>query len=665
MWRRQRRPRAPDTSGASIVAVSLVGDPSEEQHGHDGRDHGRRRDDDETDRLQDVLSRGHQDRLLVTWLCLGLVLLVVLLQEREASPLPARGIRETKDHTAGKSIPSCTCSASTHSVQRVVGFATGVVHTNLRSSLLPESVYRWCGARERRGSLCHVRLVVLQYCRENDVDAEDSRRHVTAQMVTLLQRKLQTQQLSTTYVAPLLQQQLQDDAAVAYRHHQERSLAFVPVVEAAVYQKLLCDDNPLINCFNWDAFQQRLSNLRDAFPEPEFNHALAVKANPMRGLLRGTRDKGFGAECASIAEAKHALSLGFEPRKVVYDSPCKTRSELREMLLAGVYMNLDNEEEICKMSGIFVQQELSEDEIRENHAMQIGLRINPVVGEGSIDSTSTATVASKFGLPLTAETKPQLLALYKKNSWLQGVHVHVGSQGCPLDLLSLGAKKAVTFALEVNNHVGNEQVRVLDIGGGMPTVYNGEEREAYDFKEYANILRQQVPELFTSGFSSIITEFGRSIFVKPGITVSKVEAVKDWVGQPIAVVHVGADQFPRTAFLPEQWSHCISVLNSQGCLKTDPSSVYLRQDIAGPLCFSGDFLAKQLLLPPIQVGDYVVIHDTGGYTMSMHSKYNSRQMSSSFAYSATDGDVKFSLLKERETTEETLACWGIDRDVEL
>uniref|UniRef100_A0AAV1T568 Orn/DAP/Arg decarboxylase 2 N-terminal domain-containing protein n=1 Tax=Peronospora matthiolae TaxID=2874970 RepID=A0AAV1T568_9STRA len=515
------------------------------------------------------------------------------------------------------------------------------------------------------GTLSLLDQVVLQYCRDNDMDAEDSRRHVTEQMITFLLRKLQPQQLSTTYVAPVLQQQLQDDAAVACRHHQERCLAVARVVEAAVYQNILCNDNPLVNLFNWDAFQQRLSNLRDAFPEPEFNHALAVKANPLRGLLRGAREKGFGAECASIAEAKHALSLGFEPRKVVYDSPCKTRSELREMLLAGVYINLDNVEEICKMSGIFAELEFSLKEIKERHAMQIGLRINPLVGGGSIDSTSTATVASKFGLPLTAETRPRLLALYKMHPWLEGVHVHVGSQGCPLDLLSLGAKKAVTFALEVNNHVGNEQVRVLDIGGGMPTVYDGKEREAYDFRVYANMLRRQVPELFTSGFSSIITEFGRSIFVKPGITVSKVEAVKDWVGQHIAVVHVGADQFPRTAFLPEQWSHCVSVLNSQGRLKTDPSSVFLRQDIAGPLCFSGDFLAKQLLLPPVQVGDYVVIHDTGGYTMSMHSKYNSRQMSSSFAYSTNDGDVKFLLLKERETAEETLACWGIDRDVEL
>ncbi|KAG6574591.1 Diaminopimelate decarboxylase [Phytophthora cinnamomi] len=501
-----------------------------------------------------------------------------------------------------------------------------------------------------------------QLCKDHNLGADAA---ATPQQVAAL--VLQALAAQTTaadhYVAPLLQQQ-SEDAATAHAHHQQRSATVTRVVEAAVSQKLLRDDSPLTNLFNWDAFQKRLANLRAAFPEPEFNHALAVKTNPTRGLLRGARAQGFGAECASIAEAKHALSLGFAPRKVVYDSPCKTLGELREMLQAGVYINLDNEEEIRKVNEIFKELGDSE-ETKKKHATQIGLRINPVVGGGTIDATSTATVTSKFGLPLTAETKPRLLAIFKQNPWLHGVHVHVGSQGCPLDLLAAGAKRAVAFALEVNGHVGHQQVRVLDIGGGMPTVYDGGEREAYDFQEYADAVRKQVPELFTSGFSSIITEFGRSIFVKPGVTVSKVEAVKDWAGQHIAVVHVGADQFPRTAYLPELWSHCISVLDSRGRPKTDPSSAYVRQDIAGPLCFSGDFLAKQLLLPPIKVGDYVVIHDTGGYTMSMHSKYNSRQISSNFAYSSTPNEVKFSLLKERETTEETLACWGLDRDVEL
>lgn len=500
--------------------------------------------------------------------------------------------------------------------------------------------------------------VVQQLCQDNNLAQSSASAQTTAQVATLVLQALAKTPFGKN------DRKENEDADTACTRHQERSGIVSRAVQAAISQKLLHDDNPVTNLFNWDAFEKRLDNLRAAFPEPEFNHSLAVKANPTRGSLRAARTAGFGAECASIAEAKHSLSLGFEPRKVVFDSPCKTLSELREMIVAGVYVNLDNEEEIRKANIIFAELGGFKD-VMEQHNAQIGLRINPVVGGGSIASTSTATATSKFGLPLTAETKSRLLDIYKQNAWLQGVHVHVGSQGCPLDLLVAGTAKAVAFALEINAYVGSQQVRVLDIGGGMPTIYDGGDKEAYGFEEYADAVRRHVPELFTSGFSSIITEFGRSVFVKPGITVSKVEAVKDWAGQHIAVVHVGADQFVRTAYLPEQWSHCITVLDQHGHPKKSPSSDYVQQDIAGPLCFSGDFLAKGVLLPPIEVGDFVVIHDTGGYTLSMYSKYNSRQMPSHFAYQTSPSDVKFALLKERETTEETLACWGVDRDVKF
>lgn len=467
---------------------------------------------------------------------------------------------------------------------------------------------------------------------------------------------------SSTYVAPLLARQ-DETAAAAKQEHDERAQLVADVASAAVAQRKIHDESPLVNLFAWDAFTARLQNLRAAFPQPEFNHAVAVKANPLRGVLRGAALAGCGAECASFAEAKHSLSLGFAPRKVVYDSPCKTLGELRELLLAGVYINLDNEEEIRKINEVFA--ELPGGFSEEQHGAQIGLRINPVVGGGSIDATSTATVTSKFGLPLTPDTHDQLVALFLDNVWLQGVHVHVGSQGCPLDLLAEGAQRAVTFAREINARAGRQQIKVMDIGGGMPTVYDGGDGEAFDFNEYAASIARHIPELYTSGFSSIITEFGRSVFVKPGITVSKVEAVKDWAGQHIAVIHVGADQFPRTAYLPELWSHCITVLDSTGKPKSVDASAYIRQDIAGPLCFSGDFMAHQLLLPPIEVGDLIVIHDTGGYTMSMHSKYNSRQVAATFAYTrkTSSGGVQFSLLKERETPEEALSGWGLDCDV--
>uniref|UniRef100_K3X1A9 Orn/DAP/Arg decarboxylase 2 N-terminal domain-containing protein n=1 Tax=Globisporangium ultimum (strain ATCC 200006 / CBS 805.95 / DAOM BR144) TaxID=431595 RepID=K3X1A9_GLOUD len=505
----------------------------------------------------------------------------------------------------------------------------------------------------------NVQHVVQQLLKDHALDGASS--VDTAQLATLLLSALAKLSAADRYVAPLLAAHSMEELLT---RHEQRSNAVTAVVQQLVAQNLLHDENPLVNLYDWDAYTARLDNLRTVLPEKEFNHAVAVKANPLRGILREGQARGFGAECASFAEAKHALSLGFQPRKVVYDSPCKTLGELKHLLLAGVYINLDNEAEVDKVRQVF--EELGDAGYPSgNHNAQIGLRINPVVGGGTIDATSTATVTSKFGLPLTSETHDRLIQLFRDNPWLQGVHVHVGSQGCPIDLLVAGAKKAVQFALEINAKVGLDQIKVMDIGGGLPTVYDGGVDEAYDFRVYGDALRVQVPELFTSGFTSIITEFGRSIFVKPGITVSKVEAVKDWAGQHIAVVHVGADQFPRTAYLPELWSHCITVLGADGTVKPKASSTFIKQDIAGPLCFSGDFMAKQQLLPQIHVGDLVVIHDTGGYTMSMQSKYNSRQASSVYAYTKdkTTQSIKFALLKQRETAEEALAFWGIDHAV--
>ncbi|RLO03433.1 hypothetical protein DYB28_012828, partial [Aphanomyces astaci] len=363
------------------------------------------------------------------------------------------------------------------------------------------------------------------------------------------------------------------------------------------------------------------------------------------------QEMGFGAECASFAEVHHALSLNFAPRSVVYDSPCKTYDELKTALQLGCYINLDNEDEIDKVARVFIDlygpSGVPADRLL--HDRQIGLRINPVVGGGSIASTSTATSSSKFGLPWTPDTQATLVALFHAHPWLQGVHVHVGSQGCALDLLVAGAKRAVEFAALVNTHVGRDQVRVVDIGGGLPTVYDGVSDLTYE--AYAVQLRAHVPAVFSSALS-VVTEFGRSVFVKAGITLTKVESVKRWDGQNIAVVHVGANQFLRTAYLPHQWPHVFSVFDATGALKSGP---LVRQDIAGPLCFSGDFLAKQVLLPQIHAGDYIVIHDTGGYTVSMYSKYNSRPSTAIYGY---DDQLGLTPFKEQETVDQVLAFWG-------
>ncbi|CAK4632506.1 hypothetical protein LEN26_016303 [Aphanomyces euteiches] len=398
----------------------------------------------------------------------------------------------------------------------------------------------------------------------------------------------------------------------------------------------------------------RLTSLRNAFPGPMFNHAVAVKANPIRGVLRIAQSMGFGAECASFAEVHHALSLNFPPRSVVYDSPCKTAEELKTAIKLGCYINLDNVEEINKVQDLLTELYGSA-ALPSQHQGQIGLRINPVVGGGTIASTSTATSSSKFGLPWTPETESDLLEIYERHPWLQGVHVHVGSQGCAVDLLVAGAKRAVEFASLVNSRVNHRQIHVLDIGGGLPTVYDGLPHSDLQYTDYARLLSEQVPEVFSGEFF-ILTEFGRSVFVKSGITLTRVESVKRWSGQNIAVVHVGANHFLRTAYLPHMWPHTFSVFTASGTLKEGP---LVKQDIAGPLCFSGDFLARGVWLPQIEPNDYIAIHDTGAYTVSMYSKYNSRPSTAVFGYDAAeDGAIQLTSFKPQETVEEVLAFWG-------
>ena len=421
---------------------------------------------------------------------------------------------------------------------------------------------------------------------------------------------------------------------------------------------LLQKSQNVLDLFDFDTFDARLAECQEAFSAHLSNgstvmNALAVKANPVRGILSRGRDAGFGAECASFPEAIHSLSLNFKPRTVIYDTPCKPLDELVIMIDKGCYLNLDNLDEVEKVNMILKSKGHTGGEA--TYAKQFGVRLNPVVGGGSIASTSTATEASKFGLQLTDETKETLFKLYGENEWLQGVHVHIGSQGCALKMLVTGAKRAVDFALETNARLGRFQIQVMDIGGGLPTLYDGV-NEAYSYKDYVTELNAQVPELFSSGFT-ILTEFGRSMFVKSGITLSRVETVKTWCNQRIAVVHIGANQFLRTAYLPNQWKHSFSVFDSNGKPKDD--APLLVHDIAGPMCFSGDFLAQGILLPEIEAGDILVIHDTGGYTVSMYSKYNSRRASAIYAYEGSDQTL--SVLKTRETCEETLAFWGLEK----
>jgi len=428
-------------------------------------------------------------------------------------------------------------------------------------------------------------------------------------------------------------------------------MAIEDIVTKVIDTGLINDEQPSVDVFDLDNFRSRIDALQAAFPEPYFNHAMAAKANSIRGIMVEARKKGLGSECASLQEAKHSVSLGFEPSKVVFDSPVKTPKDIREAIDLGLHMNLDNEQEV-KVVNSYISN------IGSQKWPVIGLRINPVVGAGKIDMMSTASKLSKFGLPLMEETQEIVVKLYVENPWMTGIHIHVGSQGVPLEKFVNGCRVLFDFVSVLEEKCPG-QVKVVDIGGGLSTSYtDSDEPQEYSYQTYRDELEIKVPEMFTGKYK-LVTEMGRSLFLKSGTSLTRVEYVKDWVdGQrPILLTHLGTNQFPREAYLPHIWRHRFSLFGPDGsCKQGDNTKV----DLAGPMCFQGDYLAKEVDLPSATAGDILAIHDTGAYTMAMYCKFNSIRASPVYGYWKEGKNIQLVCFKRRETVEECLAFWGLE-----
>jgi diaminopimelate decarboxylase len=323
----------------------------------------------------------------------------------------------------------------------------------------------------------------------------------------------------------------------------------------------------------------------------------------------------------------------------------KTEKEIKSALDLGVHINADSLEELNRINQILGN---------EKPKGTIGIRINPQVGTGTILSTSVAGDYSKFGVPIK-EYREELIESFIKFDWLAGVHLHIGSQGCEVELLLEGIRRVMDFADQADKSLQKEnkqkRISIIDIGGGLPVSYY-RNVPPIDMSLYKTEIEHRFPQLFTNEIK-LITEFGRTIYANTGWVASKVEYVKKDRGINTATIHVGADMFIRECYHPNDWHHEITVLDHAGSIKSgiDENPTM----IAGPLCFAGDLIAREILLPKVEPGDYIVIHDSGAYTLSMWSRYNSRQTPKVIGY-FQEGD-EFEILKKREDIKEIIDFW--------
>jgi diaminopimelate decarboxylase len=396
----------------------------------------------------------------------------------------------------------------------------------------------------------------------------------------------------------------------------------------ALRDGVLTESHPVVFLFDLPRFEATLDEVQAAFPAGTL-HALAVKACPVGRLLRHAVARGFGLEAASAGELALALRIA-RPESILLDSPAKTFPELEAALAAGVHVNLDNLQEVARVASLGPPP-----------GARIGLRVNPVVGAGRILHTSTAMAGSKFGVDL-AEHGEQALAAFREHSWLTGLHVHVGSAGCDLGLLARGVAVVADLADRIEQ--AGRRLSLLDIGGGLP-IDTGEPIAAY-----IDALARTAPAVL-SGRWRLATELGRRVFGPPGILVARVEYTKTSGGRRIAIAHAGGDLFVRRVFAVDGDPLQIEVLGPDGRPRTGTPEPW---DVGGPLCFSGDLIARGQDLPSISPGDLLVVRNAGAYTFSHSTRYNSRPLPGIYGWRP---DRALEVLRPPETIEEIVRYW--------
>ena len=418
-------------------------------------------------------------------------------------------------------------------------------------------------------------------------------------------------------------------------HERISSAEAVDIWQAVHQQGFLTASTRSIIIHDLDRLQNRLEILKQVFPESTL-HAIAIKANPVVEVLRFCVQCGCGLEAASIEEVELALAANCPPNRIVFDSPAKTTEEIQSCLARGVHLNANEFDELHRIARLLDQQECKSN---------IGLRINPEISSGKIGQTSVGISGSRFGVSLNSEFE-QIVNAFGKFPWLNGLHVHVGSQGCSLDQLCESIGRINELRKSIESATGLT-LNFLDIGGGLPAPYSVNDCPPPP-QDYFSQLCSEQPDLLTL---PLITEFGRSIHAGCGIAFTQIEYVTNHEASFQATVHLGADFLLRPVYRNQEWKHEFFLLDSQGRLKTGKDC---QVTLGGPLCFGGDFIGHNIPMAKPEPGDWIAVRDCGAYTTSMWSRHCSRGIPA--IVGIKKGLAK--LLRQKEKPSDIVQYWS-------
>ena len=338
--------------------------------------------------------------------------------------------------------------------------------------------------------------------------------------------------------------------------------------------------------------------LKAAFAQINPLICYSVKANSNLSILKALIAKGAGLDIVSGGELFRAQKAACPPARIVYASVGKTDQEISGAIKSGIlFFNVESLAELKNINRI----------AKGLHKItRVAIRINPDVEAKTHKYISTGKITNKFGIDLESAYKILLLRAEFKNLNICGLHIHIGSQITQSAPFVEAIKKVSNFIQRLKNK--GIDLEYLNIGGGLGIIYDHEEPQT------AEIYAQEIIPLLKKTGLKIIMEPGRFIVGNAGILVVKVLYIKQTPKKKFIIVDGGMNDLIRPALYSAY--HNIWPLNKN--LKTE------KADVVGPICESGDFLAKERLAAKVKEGDYLAVMSAGAYGFSMSSNYNSR-----------------------------------------
>lgn len=351
----------------------------------------------------------------------------------------------------------------------------------------------------------------------------------------------------------------------------------------------------------------------------------AVKANSNLGVLNVLARLGAGFDIVSRGELERVLAAGGEPGKIVFSGVGKTRDDMRRALEVGVHcFNVESVDELERLQ--LVAAELGK-------TASISLRVNPDVDAGTHPYISTGLKENKFGIDIEQAPAVYARAAELANLRIVGVDCHIGSQltSLPPFLDALERLLALIDQLAAQGI----QIQHLDLGGGLGVQYRDEQPPLAG--DYIAAVRERLK----GRALALVFEPGRSIVANAGVLLTRVEYLKHTAHKDFAIVDAAMNDLIRPA-LYQAWMDVTPVQPRDGQAR--------QYDLVGPICETGDFLAKgrELVLAE---GDLLAVRSAGAYGFVMSSNYNTRGRA---AEVLVDGEQVFEV-RRRETLAELYA----------